>query len=62
VRRHVIGLIESGHCVKVRGKGVLVPTAALETPENLAALRETYETVRRFVTLLKKAGVDFSDD
>ncbi len=62
VRRHINALIESGYCQKVRGKGIIVPAHVLEAPENRAALKNSYDQMRRMVLLLRRAGVTFEDD
>jgi DNA-binding transcriptional regulator YhcF (GntR family) len=61
VRRHIHGLIEDGFCVKVRGKGVIVPARVLESEENLMALRRSYEYLRNMIGILRRAGVDVGD-
>ncbi len=61
VRRHIHALIEDGHCVKVRGKGVIVPARVLESEENTLALRRSYEYLRNMMGILRRAGVDMGE-
>jgi hypothetical protein len=61
VRRHIHGLIEDGYCVKVRGKGVIVPSRILESEENLQALRRSYDYLRNMISVLRRAGVDLGE-
>ena len=61
VRRHVHGLIKDGYCVKVRGKGVIVPSRVLESEENLQSLRRSYEYLRGMLAILRRAGVDLGE-
>ena len=62
VRRHIQALISSGHCVKVRGKGVIVPAHVLESPEYQETLKRCYDYLCSMISVLHRAGVVVDKD
>lgn len=53
-RRYVNLLVGEGLCVRDGRRGVLVADHAFETPEMVAAYRETFASVNRLATALKR--------
>ncbi len=57
VRRYVDGLIKEGNCVRVSGRGVMIP-ASTKLNSDVAHIRAQLANVRRFVGDLRRCGVD----
>jgi DNA-binding transcriptional regulator YhcF (GntR family) len=58
-RRCTAALVREGHCVRVKGQGLLAPAATLEDPRYVAAVRSNYAHVVTFVAELDRSGFDF---
>lgn len=61
VRRHVLKLMESGRCIRVKG-GVVVPASALHDEDHRRSLQINLVNLRRLYRSLKLAGVDLGDE
>jgi len=60
LRRHVVDLERRGMCVRIPGKGVVVPTAVIQRSESASSAQQVVATVLRFIADLKRQGFDFS--
>ena len=58
-RRAVQTLIKGGICVRVGGRGLIVPAAIHMRQDRLDAIRDALPSLLRFLTDLKRAGFDF---
>lgn len=61
VRRHVLKLMDSGRCVRVKG-GVVVPVSALRGEDHQRTMQVNLTNLRRLFRSLKLAGVDLGDE
>jgi hypothetical protein len=57
-RRYVNRLVKLGWCVKVGGRGVVVPGAVIGTPQALAAGAKQYGYLMHFLRQLKEIGFE----
>ncbi|MEJ1967678.1 MAG: hypothetical protein WDN03_03425 [Rhizomicrobium sp.] len=60
VRRYVQTLLREGTCIRVGGKGVLVPAEVVARGSHHDAIREGVPSLLRFLTDLKRVGFDFA--
>ncbi len=60
VRRYVQDLLKQGLCVRLGGKGILVPAAVLGRPLFRHAILEEVPNFLRFLSDIKRCGFDFS--
>jgi hypothetical protein len=57
-RRYANKLLKKGHCVRAKG-GLVAPAASHDEPADHAAILANVANLRRLVTALKQAGIEF---
>ena len=57
-RRYVNRLVKLGWCVKVGGRGVVVPGAIIASPQAMAAAAKQFAHLTRFLRQLKDIGFE----
>jgi DNA-binding transcriptional regulator YhcF (GntR family) len=60
LRRHIVDMERRGMCVRIPGKGVVVPTAVIRQADDAAPAQRVVGNVLRFIGELKDRGFDFS--
>ncbi len=57
-RRYANKLLKKGHCVRAKG-GLVAPAASHDEPADHAAILANMANLRRLVTALRQAGIEF---
>jgi len=60
VRRYVQALLDQGLCVRIGGKGIVVPAAVFDRPLFRGAILQEMPNFLRFMEDLKRCGFDFA--
>ena len=58
VRRAATKLVADGICVRIPGRGLIVPATALNTPVTYEPIRRNHIGIMRYLSDLKQAGLD----